>query len=63
MRLKGMNKSQWQAAMLAFVTGSLLVAAGCRQDMQVQPRYKPLAPSDFWGDGRSARPPVPGTVA
>jgi mono/diheme cytochrome c family protein len=49
--------------MLAFIAVSLLTAAGCRQDMQVQPKYKPLAPSTFWGDGRSARPPVPGTVA
>lgn len=44
-----------------------LVAAvflcGCRQDMHNQPRYKPLAATDFFGDGRSARPDVPGTVA
>lgn len=58
-----MNKSLSRAAKLTFVAASLFLAAGCRQDMQVQPRYKPLAPSDFWGDGRSARPPVPGTVA
>jgi len=31
--------------------------------MHDQPRYKPLAPSDFFGDGRSARPVVEGTVA
>lgn len=37
--------------------------AGCRQDMQDQPRYKPLAATDFFGDGRSARPLPPGTVA
>jgi mono/diheme cytochrome c family protein len=42
----------------------LLVAiAGCRQDMNNQPRYKPLAGTDFFGDGRSARPQVPDTVA
>ena len=29
----------------------------CRQDMQDQPRYKPLAASDFFSDHRSARPP------
>jgi mono/diheme cytochrome c family protein len=39
------------------------LAAGCRQDMHDQPRYKPLAESDFFGDGRSARPLVEGTVA
>lgn len=36
---------------------------GCRQDMHDQPRYKSLAASEFFGDGRSARPPVDGTVA
>lgn len=37
--------------------------AGCRHDMQDQPRYKPLAESDFFADHRSARPQVEGTVA
>ena len=41
----------------------LLVLAGCRQDMHDQPRFKPLAMSDFYADMRSARPPVEGTVA
>jgi mono/diheme cytochrome c family protein len=40
-----------------------LALAGCRQDMHDQPRYKPLAATDFFGDRRSARPPVDGTVA
>ena len=31
--------------------------------MHDQPRYRPLASSDLFGDGRSARPQVPGTVA
>jgi mono/diheme cytochrome c family protein len=31
--------------------------------MHDQPRYKPLAPSEFFGDDRSARPLVEGTVA
>ena len=42
---------------------SVLVAAGCRQDMHDQPRYKPLARSEFFGDERSARPLVADTVA
>jgi len=37
--------------------------AGCRQDMHNQPRYKPLAATDFFGDGRSARPTIEDTVA
>jgi mono/diheme cytochrome c family protein len=40
-----------------------LVTLACRQDMHDQPRYKPLAQSAFFGDDRSARPRVPGTVA
>src|SRR3984893_13198151 len=36
---------------------------GCRLDMHVQPRYNPLAKSDFFADQRSARPMVEGTVA
>lgn len=46
--------------------GLLLLAAlagGCRQDMHDQPRFKPLAKSDFYPDHRSARPLVEGTVA
>ena len=42
---------------------AILVLAGCRQDMHDQPRFKPLAMSDFYTDLRSARPPVEGTVA
>jgi len=41
----------------------LPLTIGCRIDMHVQPRYNPLAKSDFFADQRSARPPVPGTVA
>ena len=41
----------------------LLVTAGCRLDMHVQPRYNPLAKSDFFDDQRAARPLVEGTVA
>lgn len=42
-----------------------LVSAGCRaeQDMANQPRYDTYETSDFFADGRSARPVVPGTVA
>ncbi len=47
--------------------GALLVSAflgaGCRQDMHDQPKYLPLRESDFFGDGRSERPLIEGTVA
>lgn len=42
---------------------AMIVLCGCRQDMHNQPRYKPLAASDFFPDGRSARPVIPDTVA
>ncbi|HEX9501030.1 MAG TPA: cytochrome c [Thermoanaerobaculia bacterium] len=41
----------------------LLAGAACRQRMAVQPKYDPLEPSDFFSDGMSARPRIPGTVA
>ena len=41
----------------------LLLLAGCRQDMHDQPKFIPLRPSDFFADGRSARPLPEGTVA
>jgi mono/diheme cytochrome c family protein len=40
----------------------LLLTAGCRLDMHVQPRYNPYDASAFFSDGRSARQPVAGTV-
>jgi mono/diheme cytochrome c family protein len=41
----------------------LSAAAGCRQDMHNQPKYRPLRGSDFFEDGSSARPLVEGTIA
>ncbi len=38
-------------------------ASACRQDMHDQPKYVPLRESAFFGDTRSARPVVAGTVA
>jgi cytochrome c5 len=47
----------------ALTTLTLALASGCRQKMSNQPRYDPLEASDFFADGMSARPRVPGTVA
>jgi mono/diheme cytochrome c family protein len=47
----------------ALVLGLAAAAAGCRQDMHDQPKYKAFRPSDFFGDDRSARPLVEDTVA
>jgi mono/diheme cytochrome c family protein len=41
----------------------LLALVACRQDMHDQPKFKPLAENAFFGDHRSARPRVAGTVA
>jgi mono/diheme cytochrome c family protein len=48
---------------LLTVLGSALLLTGCQQKMAHQPSYRPNAPSEFFKDGRSARPPVLGTVA
>ena len=37
--------------------------AGCRQDMQDQPKFFPQRGTDFYADGRSVRPQVVNTVA
>ena len=49
--------------LLACCLAAGLLAAGCRQDMHDQPKFKPYAKSDFFADERSARPPVDGTIA
>jgi mono/diheme cytochrome c family protein len=43
--------------------GVLLLAAGCRQDMQDQPRMFPQRGTTLFADGRSVRPQVAHTVA
>jgi mono/diheme cytochrome c family protein len=53
-------KSRTKASLVALC---LLAAAGCRQDMHNQPKYRPLRSTAFFGDGSSARPLVEGTVA
>ena len=42
---------------------AVVLCAGCRQDMQKQPKYTQLQRSWFYSDGRSARPIPAGTVA
>jgi mono/diheme cytochrome c family protein len=41
----------------------MLLLAGCRLDMHIQPKYLPYEPTDFFADGRSERQPVPNTIA
>jgi mono/diheme cytochrome c family protein len=57
-----MNPARIQMSALALAA---LLASGCeiRKAMFDQPKYKALQASEFFGDGRSARPLVEGTVA
>lgn len=55
------KQTQWISAF--GLLAALVLGAGCRQDMHDQPKYKGFRPSDFFADGRSVRPLVPGTVA
>ena len=41
----------------------MIFAAGCRQDMQDQPKMKPYRGTTFFADKLSARQPIEGTVA
>jgi len=54
---------RWRRAAFAACVLAAVLASGCRLDMHVQPKYLPYEPSEFFSDGRSARQPVPGTVA
>src|ERR1700752_4869337 len=51
-----------QLAAFSAMAGTL-VLAGCRQDMQDQPKFFPQRGTTFYVDGRSARPQVENTVA
>lgn len=55
--------SSRQAALLLAACMAVGGAGACRVDMHTQPKYNPLQPSEFFPDGRSERPVVPGTVA
>ena len=48
---------------VAALSGVMSGCIGFRLDMHIQPKLKTYRESDFWGDGRSARPLVEGTVA
>ena len=62
MQAPGIERAM-RAAVLILATGSLLVLAGCRQDMQDEPKFFPQRGTTFYADGRSVRPQVANTVA
>lgn len=53
------------SSLLRLACAASFLFAGCslKQDMALQPKNRPLSPSDFFSDGRSARPLVENTVA
>jgi mono/diheme cytochrome c family protein len=56
-----MYRAKGWRAFLAACAAAILVA-GCAQKMADQPKVKPLAASDFFADGQSARPLPPDAV-
>jgi mono/diheme cytochrome c family protein len=53
----------WRAGAVLVAFVALAGVSACRQDMHDTPRYKPLQESDIYGDKRSSRPIIDGTVA
>jgi mono/diheme cytochrome c family protein len=53
------NHRSW---VVLFTVLLCLSGAGCRRDMQDQPKMKPYRGTTFFTDGLSGRPPVPGTI-
>jgi len=47
----------------SYLALGLLILTGCRQDMQDQPKYKPLGQTAFFSDNRQSRPVIANTVA
>lgn len=58
MKLK--SRAVIQAGVISILC--LVIMASCRQDMHDQPRVEPFEESDFFGDRRSARPALEGTI-
>ena len=57
------HKDQPRLTATVLALATLLLTGACRLDMHDQPKYTPLRGSDFFGDRRSARPTLEGTVA
>lgn len=48
---------------LILIAAAFALGTACRQDMQDQPKYKPLGQNRFFPDGRDSRPIPAGTIA
>src|SRR5688572_32647866 len=58
------NGARRRVSFCLLTSAFCLLSAGCRMDMQDQPRYEYYEPGDkkFFADGASSRRPVEGTV-
>lgn len=56
------SRSRVLAAVCAAACLGLLAGCSLKQDMAMQPKNRPLSPSDFFTDGRSERPLLENTV-
>jgi len=57
-----MSRFRNQFGIVVLLIAACLTGAGCRRDMQDQPKMKPYRGTSFFGDGLSSRPPVQGTI-
>lgn len=51
-----------RATRYGFLLLGLLLLAGCRIDMHVDPKFEPLEQSEFYADGQASRTLVAGTI-
>lgn len=58
-----MTRMLFRTASIAVVGALAVICVACRQDMQDQPKYKPLGQNSFFPDGRDSRPIPRGTIA
>ena len=57
-----MWKCRNRVGVVLLMMGVCLAGAGCRRDMQDQPKVKPFRGSAFFTDGLGARQPIEGTI-
>lgn len=60
---KAMDKTMYRLATCLLLAAAALVATGCRQDMQDQPKLEAFEASDFLRGGLANQAPPAGTVA
>ena len=51
-----------EKSFLLLLLPALMLTAGCRRDMQDQPKIKPLRGTTFFRDGLGSRQPIEGTI-